>query len=393
MYNAPSKTMLEAREMYHHGILGQKHGERRAAHYPLNQEDFSPAELKAGAKESAWAQGEPDDNKQASKLKPTKEKKKLFSRKDAKSHGKKPTAKGSDTENNQNESEKESKPLIKNKEYYKHQKASELSDQEIREALSRIAIEDQYDKLTGQNQVVVKGESIAKKAMKKFVAKSMESLAEDLAGKVGRNLSQSISDSLFGSESDRAKAKEMEKLRSEKQTLKAINKKVKRAEKKGKPIEKVLSSRELTFISDRHDKEEKAKKGLGIWEDPTSKSDARIKDYAKKSMKFDSNDDFMKWAVSNIKASDAKNLSDYMNNLYKVNSKLSYDSKKSNHDDITKMKYSNLKDASNGGHLRGTGKTFIREIYRGELHSGPSVKSYKFDKAQVVKKSKKKHKK
>lgn len=46
-------------ELYHHGILGQKHGRRNGPPYPLQSSQFSSAQRKAGAKESKWADGTP----------------------------------------------------------------------------------------------------------------------------------------------------------------------------------------------------------------------------------------------------------------------------------------------------------------------------------------------
>jgi len=382
-YKPPSKTMTEAKELYHFGIPGMKHGKRRSAHYPLKQEQFSPEELKNGAKESVWANGDPNAE-----------------------HREDPNSK------NQNGSNEPPKEVIKNKDYYKKHSASEMSEQEIREAIARIELEDRYDRMTGQNQVVEKGESTAKKAMKAFAAKSATTLAEDLGGRIGRNVSKAISDSLFGSEEQQKEESEKKKTAAEeheeKKMLKTIDKKIKKAKEDGKPIQKALSKKELEFLSDRYNKEENAKKALGLWEDKDAKNASKVSEAVRRARRASDEEEFMAWASANLDAANAKAFKNLMSDLhsgYSSSDKIkntssnnkgnssSPNKSNSNKQTIGTIKYSNLKDIYSSE--MDNGALFINTVDLNSLYDNHSTKntnmsSYAFGKKSLKKKKKKK---
>lgn len=283
---------MDTCELYHHGILGQKHGKRNAAHYPLNQEDFSEEELKNGAKESSWAQ-ESDEGPEK-KTEPQ-------------------------------------KPIVKDKNYYKSKKASELTDEEINAAIRRIQIEDQYDKMTGQNQPIEKKESYGKKLVTNFAKKTVETFANEAAGKIGRNVASAMFDQAMENakkarEKEEAAKKEREDAKKEKKMIKSVEKKML---KKGGTSN--LSSKELEFYAKRYDQEEKVNKLFDIDEAGIKKAerDNDITDISKTLLKTKDREVYKKTIdrINKGNASDVKTTMETLNKI-KDSSALYYNSNK-----------------------------------------------------------------
>lgn len=281
---------MNSQELYHHGILGQKHGKRNASHYPLNQEDFSPEELKNGAKESVWAQ---DGDKGPEKVKAPE------------------------------------KPTVKNKEYYKSKKASELTDDEINAAIRRIQIEDQYDKMTGQNQPVKETESFGKKLVRDFAKQTVTTIASQAAGKIGQNVVSSIFDSATdNAKKQREKEKEKSAILAEKKMIKSVEKKM----AKDKDARN-LTSKELEFYAKRYEQEEKVNKLFGV--DNASIENNEISDAVKTLMTTNSQRKYDN-VLYDLTPDTASTVQKMIENLSKIQNKTSSNNKSNKNTKNTK---------------------------------------------------------
>lgn len=276
----PSKTAAKANDyLYHHGILGQKHGKRNSGHYPLNSGDFSPEELAAGAKESAWAQkgdeGQPKPKVVKSKL--SKEEKQKYTgnpnqnvinKSKRMEEAKKEATKAStnDARENSNNSEKE---VIKNKDYYKRTKSGSLSDEELRSAITRIQAEDNYNKLTNQVEKPPQ-DSFAKQMVKKMARQSIESIVESTSRKIG----PAIVDKIMNNPEKKAKLEAEKRAREAAKDRSMVKKLLKRKSKYGEDRDAFynsLSNKELEFLENRQKKRNDALRSIGY--DPKYNSD------------------------------------------------------------------------------------------------------------------------